>query len=287
MAVPFVLLIILFSYVPLWGWIMAFQKYTPVKGIMGSEFVGFDNFVTLFNDDRFLLVLRNTLVMSIMSLVVGFVGAIALALFLNEIKNAAFKRVVQTVTYIPHFVSMVVIANIVLTFLSPDGGFVNLLLMKLGIIHEPVYFMSKGPWFWVIHTLTLLWKELGWSTIIYLAVIAGLNPETYEAAEVDGAGRFQKIWHISIPGLMPTATMLLILSLGSIVNTGYESQFLLGNQLTRDYYEVLDLYAMNLSFGSGQYSIGVALSIFKCFVSLFLVLSVNKLVKKAGQSSLF
>lgn len=287
MSIPFVLILILFTYVPLWGWIMAFQKYSPGKGIMGSKFVGLENFVTLFQDERFFLVLRNTLAMSILSLVTGFVGAIALALFLNEIKNVAFKRTVQTITYIPHFVSMVVIANIVITFLSPDNGFVNQVLMALGIIKEPIYFMAKGEWFWFIHTLTGLWKELGWSTIIYLAVIAGLNPETYEAAEVDGAGRFQKIWHISIPGLMPTATILLILSLGSIVNTGYESQFLLGNSLTVDYYEVLDLYALNLSFGAGQYSMGVALSIFKCIVSLILVLSVNKLVKRAGQSALF
>ncbi|WP_136608580.1 ABC transporter permease [Paenibacillus dokdonensis] len=287
MSIPFVIILILFSYVPLWGWIMAFQKYSPGKGISGSPFVGFDNFIKLFHDDRFFLVLRNTLVMSILSLVTSFVGAITLALLLNEVKHVLFKRAVQTITYIPHFVSMVVIANIVITFLSPDGGFVNQILMATGIIHEPIYFMSKGEWFWGIHTLTVLWKELGWSTIIYLAVISGLNPETYEAAEVDGAGRFQKIWHISIPGLLPTATMLLILSLGSIVNTGYESQFLLGNSLTTDFYEVLDLYALNISFGSGQYSIGVALSIFKCVVSLILVLSVNKLVKKAGQASLF
>ncbi|WP_373876553.1 ABC transporter permease [Paenibacillus spongiae] len=284
MSVPFVLLLILFSYVPLWGWIMAFQKFLPGKGIMGSEFVGFDNFILLFQDEQFFRVLRNTLVMSFMSMAAGFVGAIALALLLNEVRSAFFKRTIQTVTYIPHFVSMVVIANIVLTFLSPDGGFINQVLLKIGIIHEPIYFMGKGEWFWAIHTLVGLWKELGWSTIIYLAVMASLNPEMYEAADVDGAGRFQKMWHISIPGIMPTAIILLILSVGSLINTGYESQFLLGNPLVIDYSEVLDLYALNLSFGSGQYSVGVALGIFKSLISLILVFTVNGFAKKAGQA---
>ncbi|WP_409347284.1 ABC transporter permease [Paenibacillus sp. MBLB4367] len=284
MSVPFVLLLILFSYVPLWGWIMAFQKYYPAKGILGSSFVGFDNFKLLFEDDHFYLVLRNTLVMSFMSLIVGFGGAIGLALLLNEVRVSFFKRTIQTVTYIPHFVSMVVIANIVLTFLSPDGGFVNQMLMKFGLIDTPIYFMGKGEWFWVIHTVVGLWKELGWSTIIYLAVISGLNPEMYEAAEVDGAGRWQKMWRISIPGLLPTAIILLILSVGSLINTGYESQFLLGNPLVIDYSEVLDLYALNLSFGSGQYSVGVALGMFKSLVSLVLVFTVNYFARKAGQA---
>lgn len=196
---------------------MAFQKYSPGKGMLGSPFVGLDNFRFLFDDHRFLLVLRNTLVMSVLSLVTHFFGAIGLALLLNEVRSTFFKRTIQTVTYIPHFVSMVVIANIVLTFLSPDGGFVNQLLQKIGLIDEPIYFMGKGEYFWIIHTLTGLWKE---------------------------------------PGIMPTAIMLLILSIGSLINIGYESQFLLGNPLVIDYSEVLDLYALNKSIGDGQYSVG-------------------------------
>lgn len=286
MSVPFVILLLIFSYVPLWGWIMAFQKYSPSKGFFASPFVGFDNFKLLFQDDHFFLVLRNTLAMSLMSLVSGFFGAIVLALLLNEVRITLFKRIIQTVTYIPHFVSMVVIANIVLTFLSPEG-FVNRLLLKLGLIKEAVFFMGKGEWFWFINTLVGLWKELGWSTIIYLAVLAGVNPDVYEAAEVDGADRFHKMWHISIPSLMPTAVILLILSVGSIINIGYESQFLLGNPLVIDYSEVLDLYALNLSFGSGQYSVGVALGLFKTIVSLILVVSVNFIARKAADIRLF
>ncbi|MDR0271678.1 ABC transporter permease subunit [Paenibacillus sp.] len=287
LSIPFVLLVILFNYVPLWGWLAAFQDYKPYKGVTGSEFVGLANFKALFEDPHFLIVLRNTLVMSGMSIVTSFVGAISLALLLNEVQAIWFKRVVQTVTYIPHFVSMVVIANIVLLFLSPDGGFINSLLMNLGWIDKPIYFMGKGEWFWIINTLTGLWKELGWSTIIYLAVLSGINSELYEAAAVDGAGRFRKMLHISLPGLMPTATLLLIMSVGSLINTGYESQMLLGNPLVIDYSEVLDLYALSVSFGSGDYSVGVALSMFKCLVSVILVVTVNHIARKLSDTRLF
>ncbi|WP_211748427.1 ABC transporter permease subunit [Paenibacillus sp. Marseille-Q4541] len=286
MSVPFVVLLFIFSYIPLWGWMMAFQRYSPGKGIWKSPWVGLDNFVTLFHDERFFLVLRNTLAMSGMSLVSGFVGAIVLALLLNEVRHSFFKRTIQTVTYIPHFVSMVVIANIVLTFLAPEG-IVNDLLIKMGILKESMFIMGEGKLFWFINTLIGLWKELGWSTIIYLAVLAGINPDLYEAADVDGAGRFQKMWNISIPSIMPTAIILLILSMGNIINIGYESQFLLSNPLNMEYSEVLDLYALNLSFGSGQYSVGVALGIFKSIISLIIVISVNFLAKKTSGIRLF
>lgn len=287
MSVPFIALLILFSYVPLWGWIMAFQQYSPGKGVFGSKFVGFHQFMQLFQDGTFFKVLRNTLAMSLMSLVTGFFGSIILALLLNEVRARFFKRTIQTITYIPHFVSWVVIANIVLVTLSPSGGIVNELLLKWGFVKEPISFMAKGEWFWVIHTLAGLWKELGWSTIIYLAVLVGLNSETYEAAEVDGASRFQKMMHISIPGLMPTAVMLLILNTGNLVAGGYESQMLLGNSLVLDYSQVLDLYALDYSFGIGEYSYGVAISMFKSVISILLVLGVNKIAKKFGQSHVF
>jgi len=280
MSVPFIGLLVLFNYVPLWGWIMAFQDYSLSKGMLKSPFSGLDNFIQLFHDDRFYLVLRNTLVMSGLSLITGFAGAIVLALMLNEVRIRAFKRTVQTITYIPHFVSWVVMANMILVILSPDGGILNEVLLQTGLIREPIPFMSEGSWFWIIHTLAGLWKELGWSTIIYLAVIAGLNAELYEAAEADGAGRFRKMWHISIPGLMPTAILLLILSVGNLVNTGYESQFLLGNGLNIDYSQVLDLYALDYSFSIGDYSYGVAISVFKSFVSIALVVTVNAFARK-------
>ncbi|MBM7563439.1 ABC transporter permease [Paenibacillus sacheonensis] len=287
MTVPFVIWALIFSYGPLWGWIMAFQKYKIGQGIWHSPFVGLDNFKELFKDDDFYPVLRNTLVMAVMNLVTGFVGAIVLALMLNEVKNQFFKRTIQTITYIPHFVSWVVIANIVLTFLSPDGGMVNSLLMKLGIIHEPIYFMAKEGYFWYIQTAANLWKEIGWSTIIYLAVLASLNPEHYEAADIDGATRLQKMRYISLPGIMPTAFLLLIMSLGWLIQGGFESQYLLGNDVVSGRSEVLDLYALRYSTQIGDFSYGVAISIFKSVVSIALVVSVNMLARKTAQTRLF
>ncbi|WP_217596781.1 sugar ABC transporter permease [Cohnella sp. GbtcB17] len=284
MSVPFIGVLFVFHYLPLWGWLMAFQKYSIPKGIMGSPFVGFDQFAELLADSRFYQALRNTFAMSGMSLAAGFVCAIGLALLLNEARSMFFKRTIQTIVYIPHFVSWVVISNIVIYLLSPDHGPLNELLAGLGAVGEPIYFMSKEKWFWVIHTLAGLWKELGWSTIIYLAVLAGVNPEMYEAAEVDGAGRFAKMRHISLPSLLPTATLLLILAVGQMLSTGYESQMLLGNSFVMDYSQVLDLYALDYSLSIGDYSYGVAISMFKSVVSIVLVLGVNTIAKRVGQS---
>lgn len=284
MSVPFVGVLIIFNYFPLWGWIMGFQKYSIPKGIIGSPFVGFEQFTRLFQDEWFYIVLRNTLAMSVLNLVTGFVCSIGLALLLNEVRASFFKRTIQTITYIPHFVSWVVIASIVTFVLSPDYGPLNELLSAIKLTDEPIYFMAKETWFWAIHTLVSLWKELGWNTIIYLAVLAGINPELYEAASVDGAGRFRKMLNISLPGIMPTAVMLLIISTGYLVSTGYESQMLLGNSLVMEYSQVLDLYALDYSLKIGNYSYGVAISMFKSVISITLVLLVNAFAKRMGQS---
>ncbi|QHW33311.1 sugar ABC transporter permease [Paenibacillus rhizovicinus] len=287
MSVPFVLIVVLFSYGPLWGWIMAFEKYKVAKGIWHSPFAGFDNFKLLFRDPQFFNALRNTVVMGVLNLVTGFFGAIALALMLNEVRSRFFKRTIQTITYIPHFVSWVVIANIFATLLSPDSGVVNALLMKLGIVNEPIYFLGKADLFWWIHTAANFWKELGWNTIIYLAVLSGLNPEHYEAAEVDGAKRLQKMRYVSIPGIMPTAILLLIMSVGWIIQSGYESQFLLGNPVVIDRSEVLDLYALKYSTSIGDYSYGVAVSMFKSLVSIAMVVAVNFIANRTTRNRLF
>jgi putative aldouronate transport system permease protein len=287
MSVPFVLIVLLFSFGPLWGWVMAFQKYKVAKGIWNSPFVGMDNFTLLFQDPQFFNALRNTVVMGVLNLVTGFIGAIALALLLNEVRSRFFKRTIQTVTYIPHFVSWVVIANIFATLLSPDGGVINDLLMKMGLVKGPFYFLGNENWFWWIHTAASFWKELGWNTIIFLAVLTGLNPEHYEAAEVDGAKRWQKMRHISIPGIMPTAILLLIMSVGWIIQSGFESQFLLGNPVVINRSEVLDLYALKYSTSLGDYSYGVAVSIFKSIVSIIMVVAVNMIAYRTTRNRLF
>ncbi|WP_407671701.1 ABC transporter permease [Paenibacillus guangzhouensis] len=285
MSVPFVIWVFVFSYVPVWSWLMAFQKYRPGKSIFEQKWVGFDNFIELFQDERFYIVLRNTLGMSVMGLIAGFTVPILFAVLLNELRQQLFKRFVQTISYLPHFVSWVVVAGIVTKMLSIDGGIINELLLKLHIVDEPVQFMAKGSWFWSILTASDLWKETGWNAIIYLAAIAGIDPEHYEAAKVDGASRLRQIWHITIPGIRSTIIVLLILSIGHLIGIGFEKQFLLGNNLVKDYSEVLELYALNYGLGMGRFSYGTAISIFNSVISIALLFAANGLFKRITKES--
>lgn len=286
MSLPFIVWVFIFSYYPLWGWTMAFQKYKVARSFGEQEWVGFDNFKTLFHDDTFYLVMRNTLAMSFMGLVAGFIVPIIFAVMLNEIRNMAFKRVAQTVSYLPHFVSWVVVAGIVTKMLSADHGAVNDFLMWLGIIDEPIQFMAKGQWFWGIVTVSDVWKEMGWNTIIYLAAIAGIGPELYEAAKVDGASRLRQIWHITLPGIRTTIIVLLIMSIGHLIQIGFEKQFLLGNNLVRDYSQVLDLYSLEYGLQMSRYSFGTAVNIFNSVVSVVLLFAANGLFKRITKESI-
>ncbi|WP_106767007.1 ABC transporter permease [Paenibacillus faecalis] len=286
MSLPFIIIVFIFSYLPVWGWLMAFQNYKPGKGIFEQKWVGFDHFVTLFTDEKFYLVLRNTLAMSFMGLLVGFTVPIVFAVLLNEIRGNAFKRTVQTVSYLPHFVSWVVVAGIVTKMLSVDGGAVNQLLMWLGIIDEPIQFMAQGSWFWYIVTGADLWKEMGWNAIIYLAAISGIDQEQFEAAKVDGANRIRQIWHITLPSIAPTIAILLIMSIGRLISIGFEKQFLLGNSLVVDYSEVLDLYALNYGLNMGRFSFGTAIGMFNSIVSIILLFVANGLFKKFTKQSI-
>ncbi|MFC5465189.1 ABC transporter permease [Lederbergia graminis] len=285
MSIPFVILVIIFNYFPLWGWTMAFQNYKPGFPIMEQEWVGLKHFIELFSDDRFYRVLRNTLAMSIMGLSIGFVVPIIFAVLLNEVRLSFFKRIVQTITYLPHFVSWVVVAGIVIKMLSIDGGIVNDLLVGLGIIDKPIQFMAKGEYFWIIVVLSELWKEMGWNAIIFLAAIAGIDPQLYEAAKVDGAGRLRRIWHVTLPGIRPTILVLLILSIGHLTSIGFEKQFLLGNNLVVDYSEVLDLYALNYGIGLNRFSYGTAIGIFNSIVSIILLFIANGIFKRFSNQS--
>ncbi|TCN27789.1 ABC transporter permease [Mesobacillus foraminis] len=285
MSIPFVLLVIIFNYLPLWGWSMAFQSYKPGIPFWEQEWVGFQHFIQLFSDERFYLVLRNTLAMSLMSLAIGFVFPILFAVLLNEVRLSIFKRTVQTITYLPHFVSWVVVAGIVTKMLSIDGGIINELLIGLGIVDKPVQFMAKGEYFWSIVVVSDLWKEMGWNAIIFLAAIAGIDPQLYEAAKVDGAGRWRRIWHVTLPGIRPTILVLLILSIGHLTSIGFEKQFLLGNSLVVDYSEVLDLYALNYGIGLGRFSYGTAIGIFNSVVSIILLFLANGIFKRFGNQS--
>ncbi|MGG1615237.1 ABC transporter permease [Paenibacillus sp. NRS-1782] len=286
MSIPFVIWVFIFSYLPLWGWTMAFQNYKPAKSFSDQKWVGLNNFIELFQDERFYLVLRNTLAMSLMGIVFGFVVPIFFAILLNELRGMLFKRFVQTISYLPHFVSWVVVAGLVTKMLSIDGGIVNDILIALHIVDEPIQFMAKGSWFWYIVTASDIWKETGWNTIIYLAAITGIDQEQYEASRVDGASRWRQMWHITLPGIRSTIAVLFIMAIGHLVSNGFEKQFLLGNSLVTDYSEVLDLYALNYGINLGRFSYGTAIGIFNSLVSILLLFTANGIFKKLTKESI-
>ncbi|WDM21397.1 ABC transporter permease [Paenibacillus polymyxa] len=286
MSIPFVIWVFIFSYLPLWGWTMAFQNYKPAKSFTDQKWVGLNNFIELFQDERFYLVLRNTLAMSLMGIVFGFVVPIFFAILLNELRGMLFKRFVQTISYLPHFVSWVVVAGLVTKMLSIDGGIVNDILVALHIVDEPIQFMAKGSWFWYIVTASDIWKETGWNTIIYLAAITGIDQEQYEASRVDGASRWRQMWHITLPGIRSTIAVLFIMAIGHLVSNGFEKQFLLGNSLVTDYSEVLDLYALNYGINLGRFSYGTAIGIFNSLVSILLLFTANGIFKKLTKESI-
>ncbi|WP_058303602.1 ABC transporter permease [Gorillibacterium timonense] len=286
MSIPFVLWAFVFNYLPLWGWTMAFQKYKAGKPFFDQTWVGLQYFRELFHDEQFYQALRNTLAMSFMGLIAGFTIPIIFAVLLNELRIQVLKRFVQTVSYLPHFVSWVVAAGIITKMLSTDNGAVNDLLLSLHLIHEPIQFMAKGHLFWGIVTASDVWKETGWNAIIYLAAIAGIGPELYEAAKVDGASRLKQVWHITLPGIRTTIIILLIMSMGHLISIGFEKQFLLGNNLVRDYSQTLDLYALNYGLGMGRFSFGTAINIFNSVVSVILLFLTNGIFKKITKESI-
>ncbi|AIQ54812.1 ABC transporter permease [Paenibacillus sp. FSL R7-0331] len=286
MSVPLMLYIILFAYVPVWGWTMAFQNYRPAKSFSEQEWVGFKQFKFLFTDDNFLRVLRNTLSMGIINLVLGFVTAIVLALLLNEIKNVLWKRTVQTISYLPHFLSWIIVTGIVATSLSINDGIVNIVLMKLHLIKEPILWLSEGKYFWGIVGASHVWKEVGWNTIIYLAAIASIDPALYEAAEIDGASRYKKMQFVTLPGIKATIVILMIMSIGHVLEAGFEVQYLLGNGLVVDWAETIDIFVLKYGLAQGNYSLATAGGIFKTVVSVTLLLMANGISKRLGEERL-
>lgn len=286
MSAPFLIWLFIFKYVPIWGWIMAFQKYRPAKSFSEQEWVGTTNFKMLFVDENFYRVLRNTIVMSSIKLVLGFVTAILLAILLNELRNIMFKRVVQTISYLPHFISWVVAASIISTILAPEG-ILNLILTKMGVVDQAVLWLGEGKYFWGILGISEVWKDVGWNTIVYLAAITTIDPSQYEAAEMDGASRLQRIRHITLPGMKSVIVILLIMNLGHILEAGFEPQYLLGNGMNVDYSENLDIFVLKYGMNMGNYSLATAAGIFKTVVSFIFLLSANSIAKRLGESRLF
>lgn len=286
MSIPFVLWLFVFRYLPIWGWTIAFQKYKPARSFSEQEWVGLEHFKFLFQDERFLRVLRNTIVMSLENLILGFVTAITLALLLNEVRQIVFKRVVQTISYLPHFISWVVAAGIIQGVLSTDG-IINDILMKLGFIDEEILFMGIGHWFWGIYGASIVWKDIGWNTIVYLAAMTMIDPSLYEAAEMDGAGRFKKMWHVTLPGIKSVIIVLLIMNTGYLLESGFDAQYLLGNGMNIDYSENLDIFVLKFGINMGNFSLSVAASMFKTVVSFILLFAANNIAKKLGEARLY
>ena len=287
MSVPMLLYVLLFNYGPLWGWLTAFQDYQPKKGLSGSPWVGLDNFRVLFGREDFLLAIRNTLAMSVINLVFGTVSAVLLAVLLNEVRNRTFKRTVQTVTYLPHFLSMVIVVSMAQNIFASNGS-VNQLLLALGLVKEPVFFLGKGEYFWWLVGVINVWKEVGWNTIIYIAAMTSIDPCLYEAASIDGAGRFQRILHVTLPGIKSTFMVLLIMNIGHLMEAGFEIQYLLRSGMTMKYSDTIDVFALIYSFGSSKphYSYGTAAGMFKSVVGIILLFGANKIAQALDEDTL-
>ncbi len=286
MSVPILIYIIIFYYVPAWGWLMSLMNYKPAKSFFDQQWVGLHWFKYLFSDDTFIRDFRNTICMSLINLVLSYVTAIVLALLLNEIKNMFFKRVVQTISYLPHFLSWVIVTGIVQYCLSPDGGIVNVLLLKSGLIDTSIPWLSEGKYFWGIVGLTNVWKEVGWNTIIYLAAISSIDPALYEAADIDGAGRFKKMLYVTLPGIKSTFIVLLIMSIGHVMEAGFEMQYLLGNGLVSDWSETIDIYVLKYGIQQFNYSLATAAGIFRSVVSIVMLFLANFIAKRLGEERL-
>ncbi|NLX69458.1 MAG: sugar ABC transporter permease [Clostridiales bacterium] len=287
LSFPFVILVLIFNYIPVWGWMLAFKNYNPGQGIWGSPWVGLDNFRELFADAEFYKSLKNTFAISFLKLIFNFFSTISLAVLLNEVKNILFKRTVQTISYLPHFVSWVVAANIVYMSLSPTDGIINQVLLNLNLIDKPVPFMGVKEYFWWIVALSNVWKEVGWGTIIYLSAMTGIDPDLYEAAAIDGANRFQRIIHVTIPGIAPTVRILLILSIGWILSAGFEQVYLLMNPAVVDTATTLEIYTYNYAMKYFRYSYGTAIGIFNSAVSFVLIMVANYISKKISEEGIF
>jgi putative aldouronate transport system permease protein len=288
LSIPFVAYVLLFSYAPLIGWVMAFQQYKPKNGFFGSKFVGLDKFKFLFIDNPdFIRVIRNTLAMGIINLVLSFVFAIGFALVLNEVVHKTPKKFVQTVSYLPHFLSWIIVCGILQDALSVDQGIINEILVKLHIFKEPVNFFTFKSLFWWIVGFGNVWKETGWNSIIYLAAITAINPDLYEAASIDGAGRLRKMWYITLPGIKPTIFILLLINIGNVLNSGFEIQYLLTNGLVQSVSQTIDIYVLKFGISQADYSLGTAAGIFRSLVSIVLIFIANSAAKAAGEERLF
>lgn len=285
LALPGFLYFLIFKIAPLWGLSLAFVDYNAYKGLLGSDFVGFNNFMKFFKSNNFYLMLRNTLVISLMNLILFFPAPIMLALLLNEVKGDRFRKVTQTIVYLPHFLSWVVIAGLTFFIFSSDIGLINKLILANG--GDAVGFLSNPKLFWWFLLGQTTWKEVGWQSIIYLAAITQIDMSLYEAANVDGASRLQKLRYITLPGLMPTVVTMFIIRLGTVFDVSLDQILMMKNAFVTDVAEVFDTYAYTQGIMQGNLSTGVTVGIFKGVVCMILVVGTNKFIKYLGYEGIY
>lgn len=280
--IPTIVLYIIFNYIPMYGVTIAFKDYKFLKGILGSPWIGFENFKIMFSGLSFLSVFRNTVILSVLNLIFGFPAPLILALLVNEIRGNRFKKIVQTASYLPYFLSWVILAGIIIPLLSPSVGPVGYIMKAVGL--KPINFIGDPNWFRFTLVATNIWKNVGWGTVVYLASIAGINPELYEAAIVDGAGRFRRIISITLPSLMPVITFLLILSMGSLISDDFDQIFNLYNPAVMQVADVISTYTYRTGLVMMQYSYSAAVGLFRNVIAITLILLSNYVLKKTSDN---
>ncbi|WP_135553400.1 ABC transporter permease [Paenibacillus cymbidii] len=285
LALPGLAYFLVFKYVPMWGVLIAFQQYSPYLGFLNSPWVGLEHFRQFFAHDDFIVLLRNTMGISLLNLVFFFPLPIVLALLLNEVRHAFWRRIVQSIVYLPHFLSWVIIVGISFLLLSQTDGAVNRMLETAG--WPKIAFLTDPDYFWPLLTLQTIWKECGWGTIIFLAAIAGINPQLYEAARMDGANRLRQALHVTLPGMRNVVTVLLILRIGQIMDVGFEQVFLMMNASVSHVADVFETYVYRVGVQQGQFSYSTAVGLFKSVVGLLLVFGANVLAKKFGEEGIY
>ncbi|MEK3720219.1 ABC transporter permease [Paenibacillus sp. FSL H8-0034] len=276
--------IIIFKYAPIYGVLMAFQDYNIFEGISGSEWVGLDVFKFIFEQNSFYRALKNTLVLNFLDLIVGFPAPIILAVLLNELRHVRFKKATQTILYLPHFLSWIIIGGMAYLIFS-SGGMANSFLSSLGFAN--IEFLSQKTNWLIMYLAIGIWQSAGWGTILYLAAITGINKELYEAADMDGCNRLRKIWHITLPGIKPTIIILLILQIGRMLSIGFDRPFVLGNSLVSEYSDVISTFVYRIGIGSGDFSQATAVGLFQSVVGLVFLVTANFIAKKIGEQGIW
>lgn len=284
---PAIIWYAIFCYYPMYGVLIAFKNFKFNLGILGSDWVGLRYFKSFLGDPYFWTIVKNTLVISLLKLFCGFPAPIILALFINEMRNVRYKKLVQTLSYLPHFVSWVVVVALLTKLLSPNNGAINELRQAINPNASSVFYLGEPGWFYPIIVLSDIWKNVGWGSIIYLAALTAIDPEQYEAAELDGANRWQKMGHITLPGIYPTIGILMILSLSGILNAGFDQVYLLQKPSTLHLSEVLDTYVLKRGLQQGQFAYSTAVGIFRSVISMVLIVTVNGISRRTSEVSLW